>query len=249
MKKLLRILLVLLAAVFFLPALATVLLSFLPEGQAGISGYDELFFDCFQFYTMFWNSVTYAYLITALQLVVILPAAFAFSFAKFRGKELLFFFYIILMMMPLQVMLLPNYIGLRGMKLLNTPFAIILPLFFSPLAVVILYQYLRECDVQVVDAARLETNSVLRVMINCILPQIRVCLFAVGLLIFSETWNLVEQPLLYLDEEKWKNLSLLFSEAERYDGEILLPAAVVFMIPVFLWYLLFHRELREGLKL
>ena len=49
--------------------------------------------------------------------------------------------------------------------------------------------------------------------------------------------------------EKWKNLSLLFSEAERYDGEILLPAAVVFMIPVFLWYLLFHRELREGLKL
>ena len=59
----------------------------------------------------------------------------------------------------------------------------------------------------------------------------------------------MEQPLLYLDEEKWKNLSLLFSEAERYDGEILLPAAAVFMIPVFLWYLLFHKELREGLRM
>ena len=77
----------------------------------------------------------------------------------------------------------------------------------------------------------------------------KLCVFAVGLLIFAEAWNLVEQPLLYLDEDRWKNLSLLFSEAERYEPEVLLPAAVLFMIPVLLWYLLFHNELKRGLKL
>ena len=146
MKLLLRFLLLLAAAVFFLPTLATLLLSFYPDGQAGLTGYDELFFDCFKFYTMFWNSVIYAYAITALQLVIILPAAFAFSFARFKAKEALFFFYIILMMMPLQVMILPNYIGLRDMGILNTRAGIILPMIFSPFGVVVLRQYMKGMD-------------------------------------------------------------------------------------------------------
>ena len=95
MKTFFRLLLVLLAAIFFLPTLATVLLSVFAYGSIEISGYDDLFFDCFIFYKMFWNSVLYAYSITLLQMVVILPAAFAFTFAKFRGKGALFFFYVI----------------------------------------------------------------------------------------------------------------------------------------------------------
>ena len=66
---------------------------------------------------------------------------------------------------------------------------------------------------------------------------------------FAETWNLVEQPLLYLDEDKWRNLSLLFSEADRYQAEAILPAAVLFVVPMLLWYLLFREELQKGLKM
>lgn len=234
--------------VFLVPVVLTIIGSFLIGGTVSVTGYRELFFDCFPFYRMFWNSVLYSVGITIGAIVIAVPAAFAFKFAKFPGKNALYVLYIVLMMMPLQVMILPNYIGLRDMRLLNTPFAILLPLLFSPLAVVVLHQYLKECDVQVVEAARLETNSALRILWNCIVPQIKVCVFAVGLLIFAETWNLVEQPLLYLEDDKWKNLSLLFSEADRYEAEVLLPAAVLFMVPVLLWYLLFHNELRKGLK-
>lgn len=234
--------------VFLVPVLLTVIGSLLLADKLSLTGYRDLFFDCFPFYRMFWNSVLYSVSITVGAIVIAIPAAYAFKFARFPGKNVLYVLYIVLMMMPLQVMILPNYIGLRDMKLLNTPLAIILPLLFSPLAVVVLHQYLKECDVQVVEAARLETNSCLRVLWNCIVPQIKVCVFAVGLLIFAETWNLVEQPLLYLDEDKWKNLSLLFSETDRYEAEVLLPAAVLFMVPVLLWYLLFHTELRKGLK-
>lgn len=247
--RLLFLLLFLGGIIFLVPVVLTVIGSFLLERRFTLYGYRELFWDCFPFYRMFWNSVLYAGSVTVGAVVIAVPAAYAFKFAKFPGRQVLYVVYIILMMMPLQVMLLPNYIGLRDLKLLNTPYAIILPLLFSPLGVVILHQYMRECDVQMVEAARLETKSCLQVIWHCIVPQIRVCIFAVALLIFAETWNLVEQPLLYLNEDKWRNLSLLFSESERYQAEVLLPAAVLFMIPVFLWYLLFHNELKKGLKL
>lgn len=249
MKKILRLALLLMAAVFFLPTLATILLSFYSNGQAGLSGYDDLFFDCFKFYTMFWNSVIYAYVITALQLVIILPAAFAFSFARFKGKEALFFFYIILMMMPLQVMILPNYIGLRDMGILNTRAGIILPMIFSPFGVVVLRQYMKSIDSSVIEATRLETNSMLRILLHAVAPQVKVCLYAVGNFVFAECWNMLEQPMLLLQDENLKTLTVFFSNSEAYGDRILYPASVLFMIPILLLYLFFHKELERGLTL
>ena len=100
----------LIAVVFAAPVVATVLLSFSSERSPSLQPYADLLFDCFVFYPMFWNSVIYAVVITIAQLVVIIPCAFGFSQAKFKGKSALFVFYIVLMMMPLQVTILPNYI-------------------------------------------------------------------------------------------------------------------------------------------
>lgn len=248
-KRILRFALLLLAAVFFLPTLATILLSFYPGESIGFIGYDDLFFDCFTFYKMFWNSVIYAYIITALQLLVILPAAFAFSVAKFRGKEALFFFYMILMMMPLQVMILPNYIGLRDMGILNTRAGIILPMVFSPFGVVVLRQYMKNIDTSAIEAMRLETNSVLRILLHSIVPQVKVCLYAVAIFVFAECWNMLEQPMLLLQDENLKTLTVFFSNTAQYGEHILYPASVLFMIPILLLYLFFHKELERGLTL
>ncbi len=249
MKPLLRFLLLLLAGGFFLPTLATILLSFFPNGQASFLGYDELFFNCFKFYKMFWNSVSYAYIITALHLVIILPAAFAFSFAKFKGKELLFFFYIILMMMPLQVMILPNYIGLRDMGILNTRAGIILPMIFSPFGVVVLRQYMKGMNASVIEAVRLETDSIVRILLHAVAPQVKVCLYAVGIFVFAECWNMLEQPMLLLQDENLKTLTVFFSNPEQYGDLVLYPASVLFMVPILLLYLFFHKELERGLTL
>ena len=113
---------------------------------------------------------------------------------------------------------------------------------------VIIKQYLEGCDTEVVEAARLETNSALRVIRHCILPQIRVCVCAVALFLFAETWNMVEQPMLYVNEDSMRTLSTMFGDTEQYHGAVLSPASVLFMVPVLLWYLLYHRELQEGLK-
>ena len=249
MKTFFKLLLILLAAVFFLPTLATILLSFFADGSIQISGYDDLFFDCFIFYKMFWNSVLYAYSITLLQMIVILPAAFAFTFASFRGKGALFFFYVILMMMPLQVMILPNYIGLRDMGILNTRLGIILPMIFSPFGVVVLRQYMKNVDGSMIEAMRLETNSIIRILLHAVAPQVKVCLYAVGIFVFAECWNMLEQPMLLLQDDSLKTLTVFFSNQATYGEHILYPASVIFMIPILLLYLFFHNELERGLTL
>lgn len=239
----------LLALNFLVPVLLTIAKSFQVDGKVSFEGYQELFFNCFPFYRLFWNSVIYSVSITLGALIVSVLAAFSFKFAKFPGKKLLYIIYIVIMMMPLQVMVLPNYIGLRDMGLLNTRMAIILPLIFSPFAVIVIHQYMREIDSSVVEAARLETNSVVSIITHCILPQIRVCVIAAALFVFADMWNIVEQPMLYLNQEELRTLSTFVEHADLYSPKVVFPASILFMIPVFLFYLLFHEELKEGLKL
>ena len=245
----LRILVCGMAVMFMIPVLLTVLRSFYSESSITLSNYYELLFNCFPFYTLFWNSVLYSGVITIGTLIICIPAAFAFKFAQFRGKHILYVIYIIIMMMPLQVMILPNYIGLRDLGILNTRLAIILPLIFSPFGVIVTHQYMREIDLSTMEAARLDTNSVLKILINSVLPQIKVCIAAVALFVFADTWNIVEQPMLYLNTDKLRTLSALIMQGDHYNAEVMLPASVLFFIPIFLCYLLFHEDLKQGLKL
>ena len=245
MKRVIAVVFSLLAVVFVLPVIATILLSF----GSGFQGYIDLFFDCFVFYPMFWNSVIYAAVITIVQLLVIIPCAFGFSQAEFKGKGVLFTFYIVLMMMPLQVTILPNYIGLRDMGLIDTPFGIILPMIFSPFGVVVMHQYMKNIDNSVIEATRLETSSVIRVMLTSVIPQMRVCVFAVVLFTFADCWNMVEQPMLFLKDDSLKPLSVFITNAQNYEGDVLFPAAVIFIIPVLLLYLFFNENLEKGLTL
>ncbi len=249
MRKVNAIIFTVLALVFVLPIAATAALSFTVDGTPSIQGYVDLLFDCFVFYPMFWNSMLYAAAITIIQLVVIIPCAFGFSQAKFKGKGALFVFYIILMMMPLQVTILPNYIGLRDMGLLNTPWGIILPMIFSPFGVVVMHQYMKNIDSSVIEATRLETDSIFRIIFTGVIPQIRVCIFAVVLFVFADCWNMVEQPMLFLKDDSMKTLSVFISNAEEYTGAVLFPAAVIFLVPVLILYLFFNEDLEKGLTL
>lgn len=249
MRKINAVIFTALALIFALPVAATVVFSFLSGGNLSLQGYADLLLDCFVFYPMFWNSVLYAAAITAAQLIVIIPCAFGFSQAKFKGRGVLLVFYIILMMMPLQVTILPNYIGLRDMGLLNTPWGIILPMIFSPFGVVVMHQYMKNIDNSVIEATRLETNSIFRVIFAGVIPQIRVCIFAVVLFVFADCWNMVEQPMLFLKDNDLKTLSVFITNSREYTGEVLFPAAVIFMIPVLILFLFFNDDLEKGLTL
>lgn len=250
MKKiLLSLILILMALAFVFPVGMTIVQSFGSGETIQITGYLDLFLDCFVFYPMFWHSVLYSVSITALQLVVIIPCAFGFIHGNFKGRKLLYVFYIILMMMPLQVTILPNYIGLRDLGLLDTPMSIILPMIFSPFGVIVMHQYMKNMDDSVIEAARMETSSIIRILITAVVPQLRVCIFAVVMFVFAETWNMLEQPMLFLKDNNLKTLTVMFTQTDKFTSEILYSAAVIFMIPVLLLYLFFNENLEQGLNL
>lgn len=242
-----HIVMLLAAGMFIVPIIAVVGASFWDGASVTVKNYDDLLFNYFAFYPMFWNSILYATVIMIVQLVIIVPCAFGFSHAKFKGKGLLFTVYIILMMMPLQVTILPNYIGLRDLGLIDTRWAIILPAIFSPFGVVVMRQYMHGIDISEVEAMRLETNSIFIILVYAVIPQIKICIFAVGIFVFADCWNMMEQPLLFLKSTNLQTLSVFIANAEPFMGSALFPAAVFYIIPVLLLYGFFSSSLEKGL--
>ena len=259
-----KAMLLVLAVLFLLPIFLTVIHSFsgqyvavkedalrlerlLPSGF-DLTGYYDLLIGHSFVLRNFWNSVIYAGAITCFNILVSVPAAYAFSQARFRGKDVVFFFYIVLMMMPLQVTLLPNYIGLRDMKLLDTPFAIVLPAVFTPFSVFLMTQYMKGVEQSFIEAALLETKSVVKIVTAVIVPQLRTCIFAVFVFVFAEHWNMVEQPDIYLRREVLKPLSSLLAVGEGLTVSEVLAGSVIFMIPIVIIYLYFHDSLEIGLE-
>lgn len=235
------------AVCFILPIVLTIKNSFSGDmGAFSLYGYDDLLFNCFSFYKAFWNTVLYTAVITFAVLIVIIPAAFVFTQIKSRLMDILLILLIMLMLMPLQVTLLPNYIGLRDMDMLDNPIAIVLPAVFSPIYAVILVQYLHGIDLSVIEAVRLESNSVIRIIVTAVIPQIRPCIFAVIVLAAAESWNMLEQPMYFLKNENLMPLNVFMNKAS--DWKILYPSAVLSLIPMLLLYVYFGNELKNGIS-
>ena len=252
-KKIMVLFVIILTGIFLFPVFLTLFRSFLYGDLAGVGtsclslvGYYDILVEEAWYLRGFWNSVCYAAVITVLNTAVSVPAAYAFREAGFRGKEALYFFYIILMMMPLQVTMLPNYIGLRDMNLLDTRLALILPGMFTPFGVFLMGQYMRGIDKSTLEAARMETKSIFRSIFYIALPQVKTCVAAMFLFTFAENWNLVEQPQIFLKSGEKQPLSMLLAVQNDTMGT-LLAGCVIFMVPVVILYLYFHESLEDGL--
>ena len=84
-------------------------------------------------------------------------------------------------------------------------------------------------------------------MLVSVVPQLRVCIFAVALFVFADCWNMLEQPMLFLKDTTLQTVPVVISNAAEYAGSVMFPAAVIFMVPVLLIYLFFSENLEKGL--
>ncbi len=169
-----------------------------------------------------------------------------FAKIKFFGRDALFFIYIVVMLLPFQATLLPNYIGLRDMKLLNTPYALMLPLMFSPLAVFMFRQFIIGIADEVLEYTLLETSSVWKVLRYVVMPQTKEAFLALGILLFCESWNMVEQALLFTanNEDIWP-LSVMLSNIPE---DVTYAGATVYMYPVLVLFLCFRGVFSKAME-
>ena len=172
------------------------------------ANYGKLLFLSPQFFVLFWNSVKMVLLILAGQLLIGVPAAWAFAAYQNRFGKLLFTLYVVLMLLPFQVTMLSSYLVLNGFSLLNTHTAVILPAVFSTFPVFLCYGGFRGIPMQLFEAARVDGATEMFIFFKIGLPLGKSGILSALVLGFLEYWNMMEQPMAFLDDKSLWPLSL-----------------------------------------
>lgn len=210
--------------------------------------YDKVLIETPTYLNLFWNSVYMVAFIIAGQVIVGALAAYAFAKLRFRGRDQMFFIYLITMLMPFQVTLVPNYIIADKLGLLNSAYAIILPGIFGAFGVFMLRQFMLSIPTAYVEAAHMDGAGHSRIFVQITLPLIKPALAALIVLLFVDYWNMVEQPLIFLDDDFRQPLSVYLSVIQQEARGVGFAASVFYMLPMVLLFLYAESYFIEGVQ-
>ncbi|MGW0436793.1 carbohydrate ABC transporter permease [Micromonospora sp. NPDC003197] len=205
---------------------------------------------------VFWRQLTNSTLIAVATTVVVVGAAAmsAFVFARFafRGREFLFTLFAIGLMFPFAVAILPLFILLRGMGLLDNPLGVILPqaAFGLPVTIIILRQFFRTIPAEIEEAATLDGCDAFGFFWRILLPMARPALATVSVLAVVASWNNFMLPLVVFTDQSWWTLPVgvqAFQGQYADDTARVLAYVVLSMVPALGFYALAERQLVGGL--
>ena len=270
-----RFLLVILALVILLPVIVTVLYSFfspeeirafmdtrgsfsdaawmdarLSPRMFSLSQYWKILIVDTSVLRMFAMSVFYTVMILLGQAVFVPMLAYALSRFQFKGRNVIFMAILLLMLLPYQVTMVPNVLTLRRMGLMNTVWAVILPLWFAPFYVFLLRQFMASLPNELFEAAQVDGAGTIRCYFHVALPVCRPAIGAALALSFADCWNLVEQPMTYLSQRtELQPLSVMFNQLVSESTGVEFAGAVIYMLPALFVYLYFLEDILSGIQL
>ena len=224
----------------------TVNLKFIPD-KVTFSQYISGLVNTPEYLLKFWNSVILVVPIVIFQVGI--ASVTAYGFTRWRGKirSGIFFFYVILMLMPYQVTLVPNYLVSSWLGILNTKWAIILPGIFAPFSVFLLTKFMRRIPYALIEAAKIDGAGEWEIFTKICLPQCKAALYSIAILVFVDYWNMVEQPLILLEDTESQPLSVFLSNITQGEIGLAFAMAAVYMIPSLLLFLHGEEYLVEGI--
>ena len=211
------------------------------------SHYGKLLFMTPQFFVLFWNSVKLVGCILAGQLLVGVPAAWAFAVYRVKGSRALFALYVVLMLLPFQVTMLSSYLVLDRLNLINTHGAVILPAVFSAFPVFLCYNGFRGIPPQFLEAARIDGAGEMTIFLKLGLPLGKGGLLSALVLGFLEYWNLMEQPMAFLQDKALWPLSLYLPEITLAQAGSAFCASVITLIPAVFVFMFGQDYLEQGI--
>ncbi len=209
--------------------------------------YGKLLFFSPQFFVLFWNSIKMVAWILAGQLLMGVPAAWAFAVYKVRGSRFLFAFYVVLMLLPFQVTMLSSYLVLDRLSLLNTQPAVILPAVFSTFPVFLCYGGFRSIPEQLYEAARIDGAGEGFIFLKIGLPLGKSGILSALVLGFLEYWNMVEQPMAFLEDKALWPLSLYLPEITWARAGYAFCASIITLIPAVFVFVMGQDYLEQGI--
>ncbi|MEE1649255.1 carbohydrate ABC transporter permease [Brachybacterium sp. J144] len=249
-----------LALLVLIPLLWTVLGSFksptelaqrpptLLPGQWQPGNYVEALtgFDMLRYLT---NSVIVVVVATALTLAINSMAAYALSRYNFRGRDLLFLVTLATIMVPLQVILIPVYQVTASLGLTNSLWGVILPAIATPTGVFLLRQYMLTIPDELIDSARVDGAREFGIFWRVMLPLCKPALAVLAIFSVLWRWNDFLWPLV-VTNERTRTLPVAlqrFASQEVVPFNLVLALSVVSMIPVLICFLVFQKQIVQGI--
>jgi multiple sugar transport system permease protein len=204
-----------------------------------------------EFLRFFWNSVKIAAIVTAAQLVTCSMAAFAFARLRFPGRTALFFVVLGTLMVPATVLMIPTFIIIRSLGLIDTHAALIFPALTSAFGIFLLRQQFMTLPGELMEAARMDGAGFFRTYWQIMLPLAGPGLAALGIFTFLGSWNSFMGPLLYLRTWEKFTFPLAIANLQGYLGTgnraQVLAAIMIGIFPVLLVFLLAQRWVIRGI--
>ncbi|UOQ83506.1 carbohydrate ABC transporter permease [Gracilibacillus salinarum] len=203
------------------------------------------------FAMFYWNTTKVAVLTTLGTVLTSALAAYAFAKLEFPGREKIFFLYIATMMIPDQVTMIPQFVLMRDLGLLNTHTALILVKLFHPFGVFLLRQFFLTIPNELSDSARIDGCSEFRIFWNIILPLSKAALGTLVIFTLLNSWNDFINPLIYLSEQSLFTLQIgirYFQQLYGADYHLIMAATTLSLIPIVIVYLFAQKYFIEGIS-
>ena len=245
------------------PLLWMVSASFMPDGQATSLPPDVLPSPATldQYRTLFSrlsmgrylaNSILVALLVTSVSLLVNSLAGYAFAKLRFRGRERLFSALLALLVIPAQITMLPLFLLLREMGLINSYLGVAIPGLASVFGIFLIRQYALSIPDELLDAARMDGAGEFRIYWSVVLPVLLPILVTLGIFTFMASWNDFLWPLIVLSDDSRYTLPVALANLSGehvQDIELMMAGAVVTVLPVMLVFLFLQRYYLRGIMM
>ena len=203
------------------------------------SAYERVF-TTIRFGAILSNTFIIASLVTLFKLVTALFAAYAFVFFRFRGKTLLYFLLISTIFIPFTVTMIPNYITLSKIGLIDSIYGVALPQLADATGIFLLRQYMKGVPSSLMEVAALENASHLSRLRTIVVPIIRPAILSIGIIFFINSWNEYVWPAIIIKSEANYTLSLALQMFVSSEGGTDVPvtmavATLTMLLPLGLY--------------
>lgn len=196
------------------------------------------------------NSFLVSGCITIGQIITCSLAAFAFSFLKFKGKNVLFMLVMATMMVPSEATIISNYLTVSSLGLLNTYIVLILPSLTSAMGIFLFRQFYMTFPMSLYESAKLDGCSNLRFIVSILLPLTKSAIGAMSVYTFINAWNMYMWPLLVTGSQEMRTVQIGISMLDNTDAQsitLMMAGVVSVIIPSMIIFIVGQKQLIRGM--
>lgn len=196
------------------------------------------------------NTVIVTASVIALQLLIMVPAAYAFAKREFPLKGFWFGFVLVAFMIPLQLTYIPVYLSMQSMNLVNTLWPQILPMGADAFGIFMLRQSFKQIPDEIIESAKLDSAGEIQIMLRIMLPMCKSAMVTIAMFSFIGTWNAYFWPLVMTRNESVRPLTMAVEKLRDVEMGIrwnsLMAANTLLVVPILIVFIFASKKIIEG---